>query len=77
MKLTFAPARARRRHRLVRAFSARSHLEARAQYGFAHKRLPCRTEGEIGDEDAEDGDALLHRVQPFGGITPFLRMKQP
>ena len=39
-------------------------------------------EGEVGDEDAEDGDALFaaHRKRPqaaSGGMTPFLKAKQP
>ena len=62
---------------LVRALAARTHLEAGTHEGFAHDRLAAGAEGEIGDEDAENGDALLHDDQAFGGITPFLRMKQP
>ena len=41
-------------------------------------RLAVGAKGQIGDEDAEDRNALFHRQsQAFGGITPFLRMKQP
>ena len=50
---------ARRRDRLVRSLAARPELEARADDGLADLRLPAGAEGEVGDEHAEDGDAVL------------------
>ena len=42
--------------------------------------MPIRAEGEIGDEDAENGHCLpasAIRLIPSGGITPFVKTKQP
>ena len=48
-----------RGHRLVRALAARPHLEAGAGDGLADRRHAPGAEGEIRNEDAEDGDAAL------------------
>ena len=42
--------------------------------------MPPGAEGEIGDEDAEDGDAASCAMRlnaSSGGMTPFLKTKQP
>ena len=48
---------------------------------LADLRLAVRPERDVGDEDAEDRDAALvchRRAQAAsGGITPFLKTKQP
>ena len=59
---------ARRGDRLVRALAARAELEARADDGLADLRLAPGAEREVGDEDAEDGDAassLRHGASPL------------
>ena len=47
--------------RLVRALAARPHLEAGAGDGFADRRHAAGAKREVGDEDAEDGDAARFR----------------
>jgi hypothetical protein len=48
---------------LVRTLAAGPELEAGADHGFAHARQAAGTEGEIGNEAAEDGDTRLRHGQ--------------
>src|SRR5262249_49348889 len=64
--------------RLVRALAAGAHAEALTQHGLAPDRQARRQEGEVGDEDAQDGDGLCrgpcrwcHGWPPPGIWTPF------
>ena len=63
-------------NRLVGTLAARPHGKALAQQRLAHDWQALGLEGQISNKDSENGDTRLGH-EAAGGMTPFLKTKQP
>ena len=77
MKLTSAPSRAAATA-WFEPLPPGPSLKLSPEDRLAHARRPVGAIGGVGDEDAEDDDAVRARhAQASGGITPLRKAKQP